>query len=120
MKNPFALIVLACQTALMEGHIMEELHLVTFIDNKDINSKFDQIIYTLTGGTINMGIIETIKMQERRDGIEIGIEKGIQKGEAIGRHAEALEIAREMKKDKFPIEKIAKLTKLTLKEIEAL
>ncbi|RZJ99238.1 MAG: hypothetical protein EOO43_27140 [Flavobacterium sp.] len=37
-----------------------------------------------------------------------------------GRKAEALEIAREMKKDKFPIETIAKLTKLSIEEIEAI
>lgn len=37
-----------------------------------------------------------------------------------GKQKGALEIAREMKKDKFPIETIAKLTKLPVKEIEAL
>ena len=75
-----------------------------FIDNEEINSRFDKQVVELTGGTIDMGIIETIKMQERRE----------------GRHEEALEIAREMKKDKFPIEQIAKLTKLTIEEIKAL
>jgi predicted transposase YdaD len=145
MKNPFSVIVLACQMALLEGHILDEelgekrlaiaktllsqgynheriisllvfLKNFIFIDNKDINSKFDKIIETLTGGTINMGIIETLKMQERREGKL----EGKLEGEALGRHAEALEIAREMKKDKFPLETIVKLTKLTTKEIEAL
>ncbi len=48
-----------------------------------------------------------------------GIQKGIQKGEAIGRHDEALEIAREMLADQQPIDKIIKYTKLSIEEIEA-
>ena len=83
-----------------------------FIDNEAINRIFDQQIFDLTGGTIDMGIIETLKMQERREGkIE---------GKMEGRHEEALEIAREMKKDQFPIEKIVKFTKLSVQEIEGL
>lgn len=83
-----------------------------FIDNENINRIFDQQIETLTGGRIDMGIIETIKMQERRE--------GKLEGKLEGRHEEALEIAREMKKDKFPADKIAKFTKLSIQEIEAL
>lgn len=145
MKNPFALIALACQKALLEKKIPnEELseerltivralleqeydhdRIITFlwfiknfifIDNEDINRIFDQQILALTEGAIDMGIIETIKMQERREGEQNGIEKGIKQG----RHVEAIEIAREMKKDKFATEKIAKLTKLSIKEIESL
>ena len=82
------------------------------MDNEQINRKFDQQIAELTGGTIDMGIIETIKMQERREGKLEGV--------AIGRHEEALEIAREMKKDKFSVEQIAKFTKLTIEEIKTL
>lgn len=48
-----------------------------------------------------------------------GLETGIQKGREEGRHAEALKIAAEMKKDKFPIETISKLTKLSIEEIQA-
>ncbi len=79
-----------------------------FINNEGINRIFDQQIFNLTGGIINMGIIETIKMQERRE------------GKLEGRHEEALEIAREMKKDQFTVDKIVKLTKLTILEIESL
>lgn len=131
--NPFALIVLACQKAILEGKIPDEelgkerltiakallaqnydhdriisfmwfLKNFIFIDNQDINHKFDQQIETLTGGKLDMGIIETIKMQERRE----------------GRHEEALEIARELKKEGLSIEFIAKTTKLSIKEIKAL
>ncbi len=145
MKNPFALIVLSCQTALLEGHISDKelgnkrlsiakallsqdyshdriisfmgfLKNFVFIDNKYINSKFDQQIETLTGGKISMGIIETLKMQERRDGKLEGKLEGIE----IGRHEEALEIARELKKEGLAIEFIAKTTKLPIAEIEAL
>lgn len=75
-----------------------------FIDNKDINRIFDKQIEALTGGTVNMGIIETIKMQERRE----------------GRYEEALEIARELKKEGLSDAFIAKTTKLSIKEIKAL
>lgn len=49
-----------------------------------------------------MGILEIVKMQKRQE----------------GRHTETLSIAREMKKDKFPIGTIAKLKKLFVSEIE--
>ncbi|WP_316814249.1 hypothetical protein [Pedobacter heparinus] len=76
---------------------------------------------------IAMGTITKFKVEKDpfyqdgvKKGIEQGIEKGIEKGEAIGRHEEALEIAREMKKDGLPFEQIMKFTKLTIPEIEAL
>ncbi|MNT95921.1 hypothetical protein D3C72_2378960 [compost metagenome] len=59
-----------------------------------------------------MGITETLKMLDREEGIEIGMERG--------RHQEALEIALELKKEGLTIEFIAKTTKLSVEEIEAL
>lgn len=140
MKNPFALIVLACQTALLEGHLKDEelgdkrlgiaktllsydyshdriisllvfLKNFIFIDNKDINSKFDQIIYTLTGGTINMGIIETLKMQERRDGKLEGIEIG----EARKGHDIVENLILELN---LPDEQIARIAEVTIAFVE--
>ncbi|MDR6784569.1 putative transposase YdaD [Pedobacter africanus] len=137
MKRELTLIVLACQKAILEGKIPDEelgqerltiakallaqnydhdrivsfmwfLKNFIFIDNQDINHKFDQQIETLTGGKLDMGIIETIKMQERRE------------GKAEGRHEEALEIARELKKEGLSIEFIAKTTKLSVEEVQAL
>ncbi|WP_235005376.1 hypothetical protein [Pedobacter nyackensis] len=83
-----------------------------FINNNDINRIFDQQIEILTGGTINMGIIETIKMQERRE--------GKLEGRLEGKLEEALEIARELKKEGLAIDFIAKTTRLSIKEIEVL
>ncbi|WP_200815637.1 hypothetical protein [Pedobacter africanus] len=48
------------------------------------------------------------------------LDKFKKEGREEGRHAEALEIAAEMKKDKFLIETISKLTKLSIEEIKAL
>ena len=59
-----------------------------------------------------MGIIETIKMQERRE--------GKLEGRLEGKLEEALEIARELKKEGLAIDFIAKTTKLSIKEIEVL
>lgn len=87
-----------------------------FIRDKEINSNFDQYIYQVTGGTIQMGVIETIKRQEREKGIQAGIEKGIEKG----KREESIAIALEFKKMGLPIADIAKGTGLTIEEIEKL
>ncbi|MBL1411603.1 hypothetical protein JKG61_22820, partial [Sphingobacterium sp. C459-1T] len=83
-----------------------------FIRDKDLNSNFDQYIYQVTGGTIQMGVIETIKRQEREKGIEKGIEKG--------KREEAIAIALEFKKMGLPIADIAKGTGLSVEEIAKL
>jgi pentatricopeptide repeat protein len=132
-KNPFALVVLACQKALLEGKIPDDelgrarltiakallsqgyshdriisfmgfLKNFIFIDNERINRVFDQQIEELTGGNVNMSVIEVLKMQERQE----------------GRHEEALEIAREMKRDGIPVDKIVKFTRLSLEEVDSL
>ncbi|MGK6351615.1 hypothetical protein [Parapedobacter sp. DT-150] len=38
-------------------------------------SKFDEQVVQLTGGTINMGVIEAIKRQERQQGLQQGSEQ---------------------------------------------
>ncbi|QQD12687.1 hypothetical protein [Sphingobacterium sp. UDSM-2020] len=150
MDNIFAYIVLACQKALDEDKIPEQelaeqrstiarrlietnkyskdrimsflvfLKSFLFIRDKEINSNFDQYIYQVTGGTIQMGVIETIKRQEREKGIQAGIEKGIQSGIEKGKREESIAIALEFKKMGLPIADIAKGTGLTIEEIEKL
>jgi hypothetical protein len=92
MDNPFALIVLACQKALLEGKIPDRelgedrltiaktllqrnydhdriisflvfLKNFIYIDDQEINRIFDNEIEKLTGGTIGMGVIEIVKRQ---------------------------------------------------------
>ncbi len=75
-------------------------------------SKFDQYIYQVTGGTIEMRVIETIQKQEREKGLKTGIEKG--------KREEAIAIALEFKKMGLPIADIAKGTGLSIEEIEKL
>lgn len=69
-------------------------------------------------------LLDRFKKEGIQEGFEIGIQKGIKigikKSRKEGRRAVALEIAAEMKKDKFPIETISKLTKLSKKKIKAL
>lgn len=48
------------------------------------------------------------------------IDYAIEKGEIRGKHEEALEIAREMKANNEPFDKIVKYTKLSIEEIEGL
>ncbi len=146
MNNPFALVVAVAQQEVLSekasdykkqvarSRIMDSLAVnckfdageirkfvlflnrIIIVKNRRYNHIFDRQVQKLTGGTVTMGIIEALKILDREEGIEIGIEKGIEKG----RHEEALEIAREMKKDQFPVDKIIKITKLTIQEIEAL
>ena len=123
MNNPFALIVLAAQKALLQGKVPEDelgKHRLTiakaliqskkfshkkiqelmlflksfiYIGNKEINSKFDEQTYQLTGKKITMGIMETLKQIAREEaleevfeeGMEKGIKKGIEKGIEKGR-----------------------------------
>lgn len=81
-------------------------------ENLKMMITFDRELQALTGRTTPMGTEEYLLDRFKKEGIA--------EGEAKGRHDEAVEIAREMKKDKFPVETIAKLTKLTIQEIEAL
>lgn len=67
-----------------------------------------------------MGVIETIKRQEREKGMEKGIQAGIEKGKADGKREEAIAIALEFKKMGLPVADIAKGTGLTIEEIEKL
>lgn len=110
MDNPFALIVLAAQKALLTGKVPKEelnrqrltvakalikskkydharisrflyfLKQFAYIENPKINRTFDKQIDTLTGKQNTMGIIETIKKIEREEGFEKGIEQGIEQG----------------------------------------
>ncbi|WP_286862914.1 MULTISPECIES: hypothetical protein [Sphingobacterium] len=67
-----------------------------------------------------MGVIETIKRQEREKGIKTGIEKGIEQGVEKGKREKAIAIALEFKKMGLPIADIAKGTGLSIEEIEKL
>lgn len=137
LDNPFSLVVLACQKSLLEGKVPDEelgnerltiakvlithnydrdrilsflvfLKNFLYIENEEINRIFDTEVEKLSGGTIDMGIIETVKQQERN------------KGKREGKREEAIAIAKEMKKDGLPNSQIAKFTKLSVKEIEKL
>jgi len=109
MENPFALVVLAAQKALLTGKIPEEelnrerltvaralikskkydhvrinrflyfLKQFVHIENPKINRSFDKQIDKLTGKQNTMGIIEAIKKIEREEAFEKGIEKGKEK-----------------------------------------
>jgi len=148
MDNAFALIVVACQKALQEGKVPDEelgrdrlsiakallrhdydhdriisflvfLKNFLYINDSEINRIFDEHVIQLTGGAINMGIIETVKRQER----QLGLRKGLQKGrleERAKAEAEKKAIALEFKKMGVPVADIAKGTGLSVEEIEKL
>jgi DNA repair protein RadC len=65
--------------------------------------------------------IERIRAEEkkiREEAVRVAEEKGIKKGEIKGIEKRNIEIAKGMKKDNEPIEKIIKYTGLTKREIE--
>jgi len=99
MSNPFAFIVLACQKAHLEGKVPDEelasnrltiaramveqnydhdrilsflvfLKNFIYIENQEINRIFDEQIEKLTGGAINMGVLEVLKKQERQEAMD--------------------------------------------------
>jgi len=141
MDNIFAYIVLACQKSLQEDKLPAEelaeerstiartliqtnrygkdrimsflvfLKSFLFIRDKEINSKFDQYIYQVTGGTIEMGVIETIKRQEREKGLEKGLEKGKVEGKLEGK----IEMLRELG---FTITEICQKLGMTKPDVE--
>lgn len=145
MANPFALIVLAAQKALMAGKVPEEelnrerllvaraliksrkynherisrflyfLKQFVHIEDPKINRIFDKQIDTLTGKRNTMGIIETIKMIEREEGFEKGMEKGMKEGMEKG-----MEKGIEKGMEKGKIEVVRNLiTKLGLNDRQA-
>ena len=66
-----------------------------------------------------MGTITKFKVEEDPF-YQDGVKKGIEQGEAIGRHAEALEIAKNFKKLGVALEDIAKGTGLSIEELKVL
>ncbi|WP_316812232.1 hypothetical protein [Pedobacter heparinus] len=48
------------------------LNRIIIVKNSKYNIIFDQQVRNLTGGTVTMGITETLKMLDREEGIEIG------------------------------------------------
>jgi predicted transposase YdaD len=126
MNNPFALIVLAAQKALLMDKIPEEelgeqrltiaralikskkydsgqirrflyfLKTFVYIENSEINGKFDREIDLLTENKHGMGIIETIKMLAEEEGIEKGIQKGLEQGIEQGRRDEKLTLVKSL------------------------
>lgn len=100
--------------------IMNFIKYYVNFENPKMMITFDKELEQLQGRTVPMGTEEYLLQKREAEGIQKGIETGIEQGEAKGRHEEALEIAFEMKKDQFPMETIAKLTKLPIEEIAKL
>ena len=96
--------------------------------NPENMSKFEIELQQLTGRKNPMGIKKLILQWQKEDGIEIGIQRGEargieigrQQGEARGIYQNSLAVAQELKKEGLAIDFIAKTTKLSIEEIEAL
>lgn len=136
MDNPFALIVLAAQKALLAGRIPEKelnqqrlmvakaliksekysherigrflyfLKQFVHVEDPKINRSFDKQIDILTGKQNTMGIIETIKKIQLDEAYEKGVEKGIEK-----KNREF--IFNLLQADKFTISEIANLANVS-------
>lgn len=149
MDNIFAYVVLACQKALLEGKVPEEelgkgrstiaralvrtgrydketikmfllfLKNVIFIENEEINEKFDSYIYEITGGSINMGIIEAVKKIELERSVFKGRQEERARAEAEKR-AEKIESAKKMLSKGFEPAMIADILSLSIEEVEKL
>ncbi|MDR3197974.1 MAG: Rpn family recombination-promoting nuclease/putative transposase [Planctomycetaceae bacterium] len=69
---------------------------------------------------VYFGAIEEGKEEGIKQGMEKGMEKGIEKGIEKGRSEEKVEVVKSMKAEGFPVETIAKITKLSVEEVERL
>ena len=49
-----------------------------YIKDSEINRKFDEQIIQLSGGTVDMGIIEIVKKRERQSGLKQGVKQGLE------------------------------------------
>lgn len=149
MNNIFGLVVLACQKSLLEGKVTDiELEkdrltiakallshnnysrdrIISFlvflknflyINDSKINSNFDKELIQLSGGTIDMGVIEIVKKQERQLGMQQGRLEERAKAEAE-KLAEKLKSALEFKRMGLRVEDIAKGLGLTVEQVEKL
>ena len=93
-----------------------------YINDPEINRIFDEQIIQLSGGTIDMGIIEVVKKQERQKGRleERAKAAKLLQEERAKAEAEKRAIALEFKKMGIPVADISKGTGLTIEEIEKL
>jgi len=160
MDNPFALIVLACQKSLLEGRVPDEelgrdrlmiarallrggydidrvIRLMHFLKNflyvrdPEINRTFDKNLIDLSGGTINMGVLEVLQNQARRAGQQEGWQGGLQEGLEKGRKedrakadaeqlAEKIAFVMNLKKTGISSENIAKSLGMAVEQVEKL
>ncbi|MEJ5054812.1 hypothetical protein [Sphingobacterium sp. MYb382] len=113
MDNIFALIVLSCQKALLEGKVADDvlgenrltiakallkrgyphedvksflvfLKNFIYIENKEVDVFFDNQISELTGGSISMDVIEIVKKQAVERALKKGRQEGIKEGRQEG------------------------------------
>jgi len=144
MNNPFALVVLAAQKAIFANTLPEIelgnarltiakalieskkynhqkmqvllyfLKNYLYVESPEININFDKQINVLTNQKKSMGILETIKMQEREEGELIGKRIGKKIGEEAGkqigkRESQTTIIKNLLLNTDFPVAKIASL-----------
>jgi predicted transposase/invertase (TIGR01784 family) len=82
----------------------------------------DSYFYSLKVYRDLHNVIDTAENEGFKKGIEFGVELGIEKGKIEGKlegeKQKTIEIAKELFEDGMPLEKISKITKLSIKEIE--
>ncbi len=96
--------------------LLNFLHHHISFEEQENNKIFEQEFIKIAGGNKTMGIRELLIDWAKNEGRL----EGVLEGELRGELKKQSEIAREMIRDKFPIETIVKLTKLSVKEIEKL
>jgi predicted transposase/invertase (TIGR01784 family) len=149
-NNPFALVVLTAKAALAGKKIKDSLErdelllglklklvkvlltrqiskekirtLMNFLkyyvrfENRDINTKFEQEVEILTERSTTMGIEELLLDRAKQEGIR----KGKLEGKLEGKYEQTVAMAIELKKEGLSLEFIAKITQLSIEELEKL
>jgi hypothetical protein len=100
--------------------IMNFLRWYVRFETTEINNIFEEQISSITKGTDTMGIEEQLKEIFRQEGKAEGIAEGIAEGKKLGIDKAMELVAKRLKLKGDSVTKIAEVTGLSVKEIEAL
>ena len=81
----------------------------------DMENEFDRILRKVRQESLDEGIDIG-----RNEGIDIGLKRGRNEGIGIGERRNSQKIARNMLAEGFPLPTIAKLSELTVEEVESI
>ena len=104
-----------------QAHDVESVRITRLDDGEKLRKReYSRELLSIYGEVYDMVNIEWNMDTAKEVWLEEGIEKGITMGKAEGKAEGRMETAVELMKEKFPLEKIAKATKLSMEKLQEL